>query len=259
MAGLSSFPTSLDSITNRTDNVDDALAAHVNLLNDAVESIEAKLGIDSSAVVTSIEYILKNASSSNPGHKHTLATGATDVTATAAKLNAVGALHDQKIWVYANTAPTGWNIVASTTDALIACKGGSNAYNTTGGQQIGTWTQPNHTHTGPNHTHTGPNHTHTGPSHTHTGPSHTHSISRDGWGNTGGDAAGRLATYYNCVDSNLVTGAAGTGATGAGGTGATGASGTAATGAGGTGATGGGATAAAYRPLSNLGIIIEKT
>lgn len=45
-----------------------------------------------------------------------------------------------KLWTYRNTAPSGWNIVASTTDALLACKGGSNAYNTTGGQQIGTWT-----------------------------------------------------------------------------------------------------------------------
>jgi ribosomal protein L24E len=66
--GLSNFPTSLDSITNKTDNVDDVLAAHINLCNDAIKAIEAKLGIDSSAVVTSIEYILKNASSSNPGH-----------------------------------------------------------------------------------------------------------------------------------------------------------------------------------------------
>ena len=89
MAGLSSFPTSLDSITNRTDNVDDVLAAHINLCNDAIESIEAKLGIDSSAVVTSIEYILKNASSQNPGHKHNLSTGATDVTATAGEINSV--------------------------------------------------------------------------------------------------------------------------------------------------------------------------
>ena len=69
--GLSNYPTGLDAITNRTDNVDDVLAAHINLCNDAIEAIEAKLGIDSSAVVTSIEYLLKNASSVNPGHTHT--------------------------------------------------------------------------------------------------------------------------------------------------------------------------------------------
>jgi len=61
---------------------------------------------------------------------------ATDLTA----LTSAVALID-KIWTYQNTAPSGWNIVASTTDAILACKGGSNAYNTTGGQQIGTWTQ----------------------------------------------------------------------------------------------------------------------
>ena len=86
---LSNFPTSVDSWTNKVDNIDDVFAAHVNKLQDAVEALEAKLGIDSSAVVTSIEYILKNASSQNPGHKHTLAAGATDVTATTDEINRV--------------------------------------------------------------------------------------------------------------------------------------------------------------------------
>lgn len=84
---LSNFPDSLDTFTDKTDNVDDVMAADINKLQDAVEALQGKVGIDSSAVVTSLEYILKNASSQNPGHKHNLAAGATDVTATADEVN----------------------------------------------------------------------------------------------------------------------------------------------------------------------------
>jgi len=54
---------------------------------DSIEALEAKVGADSSAVATSLDYLVTNASSSNPGHKHTLAQGATDVTSSAAELN----------------------------------------------------------------------------------------------------------------------------------------------------------------------------
>ena len=50
-------------------------------------ALEAKVGIDGSAVATSLDYLAKAAS--NPGHTHTLEDGATDVTATAAELNYV--------------------------------------------------------------------------------------------------------------------------------------------------------------------------
>jgi len=84
---VSNFPTALDTITDRADNTDDATAADVNGVYDCIEKLEAKVGVNSSAVNTSLDYLLRNASSSNPGHKHTLAAGATDVTATAAELN----------------------------------------------------------------------------------------------------------------------------------------------------------------------------
>jgi len=42
-----------------------------NDLSDAVRAIEAKVGADSSAVATSLDYIVKNAASSDPGHSHT--------------------------------------------------------------------------------------------------------------------------------------------------------------------------------------------
>lgn len=76
-----SFPTSLDSFTNPTGtdilgNASPALVhstQHANI-NDSVAALETKLGVDGSAVATSIDYLLKNASSSNPGHKHTYAS-----------------------------------------------------------------------------------------------------------------------------------------------------------------------------------------
>jgi len=52
-----------------------------------------------------------------------------------------------KAWFWQNTAPVGWTIDASAADAVLAVKGGANAYNANGGTQQGTWTQPNHTHT----------------------------------------------------------------------------------------------------------------
>lgn len=86
------FPTSLDNSTTlpaesaNTPLSTNHVTAHQNI-QDAIEAIEAKVGIDSSVDTTSLDYKLKSTSSSNPGHKHTLANGATDVTATASELN----------------------------------------------------------------------------------------------------------------------------------------------------------------------------
>ena len=56
------FPTTLNDFSSG-DVIESAWA----------DSIEDKLGIDNSAVATSIDYLLKSTSSSDPGHKHTLA------------------------------------------------------------------------------------------------------------------------------------------------------------------------------------------
>lgn len=71
------FPVSLDALTNPapTDYCDDvSLSGKIGDLNDAVEALEAKLGVDSSAVTTSIDYKLKSTSSIDPGHKHSAAS-----------------------------------------------------------------------------------------------------------------------------------------------------------------------------------------
>ena len=46
------------------------------------------------------------------------------------------------IWFYADTAPTGYTILAGSSDELLAVKGGSTF--TTGAAQAGTWTQDGH-------------------------------------------------------------------------------------------------------------------
>ena len=66
-----SFPATIDDFTPKVDNTDDVMAADVNELQTAIESLEAKIGVDDSAVATSIDYLLKNAASIDPGHLHT--------------------------------------------------------------------------------------------------------------------------------------------------------------------------------------------
>lgn len=80
-----SFPTSLDTFTTRISG-DTISEDHMNDVQDAIEALEAKVGVNSSAVVTSLDYLVKNASSSNPGHKHTVANGATDCSTRLANL-----------------------------------------------------------------------------------------------------------------------------------------------------------------------------
>ena len=61
-----------------------------------------------------------------------------------------------KMYFYQNTAPEGWTIDAACADALLAVKGGAQAFNVDGGNQAGTWTQPGHTLTEaelPSHSH----------------------------------------------------------------------------------------------------------
>lgn len=54
----SNYPTSLDSYAALVDNTDGVVAAHPNDRGDAIENLEAKVGVDSSAVATSHDYLL---------------------------------------------------------------------------------------------------------------------------------------------------------------------------------------------------------
>lgn len=128
MAGSTDFPTALDSLGSVTDAVDDVDDDHVNDLRRAVEALEAKVGVDSSAVTTSLDYLVKNFIKSG-----------------------------RAVWIYEDgAAPTGWTLDAAA-DVVLGCIGGSDDYDTSGGTTAGSWTQPDHTLTEdeiPSHTHT---------------------------------------------------------------------------------------------------------
>lgn len=71
-----SFPTSLQDLDPTRGTTGQALSnpnhiTHHTTEDDTIEALQTKVGVDSSAVATSIDYLLKNTSSSNPGHKHT--------------------------------------------------------------------------------------------------------------------------------------------------------------------------------------------
>ena len=51
-----------------------------------------------------------------------------------------------KLWVYSNTAVTGWAIDGTIYDLVLAFKGGTNAYNVNGGTWAGTWETAGFTH-----------------------------------------------------------------------------------------------------------------
>jgi hypothetical protein len=60
-------------------------------------------------------------------------------------------VYPTKMYFYQNTAPTGWTIDSAVTDCCLAVKGGSAAYNVSGGNKAGTWAMteaqmPVHTH-----------------------------------------------------------------------------------------------------------------
>lgn len=63
---------------------------HHALEDDTLEALQTKLGFDSSVVVTSIDYILKNTASFNPGHFHTALKPSANSTTALQLQNAAG-------------------------------------------------------------------------------------------------------------------------------------------------------------------------
>ena len=68
----STYPTTIDS-TLQVDRLsgDTITSDSYDVVEDGLFELETKVGVDSSAVATTLDYLLKNAASSNPGHKHT--------------------------------------------------------------------------------------------------------------------------------------------------------------------------------------------
>lgn len=67
---MANFPSSFDSYTTKVDNVDQVVASHINGPQSAIVALETKIGIDSSADTTSIDYFLRHASGRFRVHDH---------------------------------------------------------------------------------------------------------------------------------------------------------------------------------------------
>ena len=110
------FPNSIDQIQNPVATDNTATVSHAGQHsneNDAIESLETKLGVDSSAVTSTIDYKLKSSSSVNPGHKHSLASAISDVVITS-PVNGNGLTFDGTNWV---------NSTSTVPDASTSVKG----------------------------------------------------------------------------------------------------------------------------------------
>ncbi|HEX9061346.1 MAG TPA: hypothetical protein VF941_14295 [Clostridia bacterium] len=76
------YPTTLDGLTTSASGTEVlnslgggvGLAPMLNNADTAINALETKVGVDGSAVTTSIDYLLKNTASTDPGHKHTSAS-----------------------------------------------------------------------------------------------------------------------------------------------------------------------------------------
>jgi hypothetical protein len=98
-----SYPTSLQDLDATRGTASQSLSSpshvtHHTNEDDTIEALETKVGVDNSAVTSSIDYKLKNSASINPGHKHTLAAGISDVTITT-PVNGNGLFYNGSAWV----------------------------------------------------------------------------------------------------------------------------------------------------------------
>lgn len=67
---MSDFPVALSNVLD-----DSPPGTGTDILAKFINNLEAKVGIDSSAVTTSLDYLLKSSSSVDPGHLHTVLSG----------------------------------------------------------------------------------------------------------------------------------------------------------------------------------------
>lgn len=91
------FPGALDPYTNPTatnPTNSPSLSAGQTLQNDSLVAIEAKVGVNNSAVTTSLDYLLKNSASLDPGHLHSANGFNADLLA--------GWLSPTETWTYAS-------------------------------------------------------------------------------------------------------------------------------------------------------------
>ena len=124
------FPTSLDSLTNptSTDLMENATAAldhatqHANI-NDAVEALEAKVGIDGSAVTTSHDYKLSGVTGSDKAVSKTGTETLTNKTLTSPVINVTSDATGDMYYRSAGGAFTRLAIGSSTNILAVSASG----------------------------------------------------------------------------------------------------------------------------------------
>lgn len=180
------FPTSLDALTNPTGSSDltspDHAGQHADA-NDAIEALQAKVGVDSSAVTTSLDYrvaVLSPSGLVSMFAGSTAPTGWLMCDGTAVSRSTYAGLFAAIGVTYgAGNGSTTFNLPDLRTRVPVG-KNGTGTFATlgsTGGAETHTLTtaqMPSHTHTQNSHNHTQDSHNHTQDSHNHTQNSHNH-------------------------------------------------------------------------------------
>ena len=184
------FPTTLDSFTDRSSG-DTISEDHMNDVQDAIELLEAKVGINTSLVDTSLDY----------------------------KVNNFFVESTTKIFFSQATPPTGWTIDTSSKDNVLATKADSGTYSVVGANK------GSFTYTGMTNGNVGAEaaHTHTGPSHIHQWYDYNAGGTDTSWQSigtiiqiaSGGANMGIAAAAEATVTGDYYTNTSGTGATGA--------------------------------------------
>ena len=118
------YPTSLDSFSDKVDNIDDVQAVDMNDVQDAIEVLEAKVGVNNSVVVTSHVYLIAKllanfAGASEPGTMYAGMIWA-DTTTHILKIRNEANNAWQSVWDLTNNKPIIANLSNEITNAMCA-------------------------------------------------------------------------------------------------------------------------------------------
>ena len=101
------YPSTIDSFTTKTNGqvID---ASDVNNPQTAIVALETKVGVNSSAVTTSLDYKVTNSASVNPGHTHTASSllNAVSIYSASGTTLALTTTANQKVIVWAKGSIT---------------------------------------------------------------------------------------------------------------------------------------------------------
>ena len=112
------YPSAIDTLTNPVAGDSTVTVSHAGQhtnANDAIEAIETKIGITDSTEPGSLDYKVVNSASINPGHKHTMLAGISDVD--------VAGVADGNVLIYDGASGKWKNNDTDAPDASTGVKG----------------------------------------------------------------------------------------------------------------------------------------